>query len=307
MKKQNWFLRFLKPLLNERGAIGDAEELPEVGLEINAGLTEDKEADPAEDVKDVDDMLNGEKDEKDEKTPADKGEEKEVEDPKLKTMEQRLTRLEEDKKNLKIALHKERQEKKAAKAAPDDPVLTDEQLEKILEENPDSATQLKVVRYMAEKIAKGERKTAIEDVNAGQRSREMNKLLLDRYPDLADEGSAMRVEIEETKENLGISDHPYGDFFAVGARVLENLPTILTNAYEKGKKEALGEKAELKRGEKINGGKLTPGGKKTAPSGVEGLTKEQNESATQMAMTPSQRKIYAQLVGKNTKTVSVEG
>ncbi len=307
--------------------MGAEAEVPEVGLEINAGLSakEEGQTDAGAKVENVDDIKpdaessdketkketkpDAKKEEKPDgdEPPADKGDKKVEEADKLKAFETRLERLERDKKNLQIALHKERQGKKTAEKAKPEDVLTDEQLEKIIEENPDPKTQLRVVRYMAEKIAKGMKDTAIADVNTTQRSKAMEKLLLDRYPALAEEGSDMRVEVDEAKEHLGIKDHPYGDFFAVGSKVLESLPQLLKNAYEKGKQDAISVKAEEKRGEKIKESDLTPKGKKSATSSVDSLTKEQQETAKQMGMSPSQMKVYAKLVGKSAKTVAVEG
>ncbi|MFA5377529.1 MAG: hypothetical protein WC455_17390 [Dehalococcoidia bacterium] len=303
------------------------DSAPDVHLEVNAGLSVEKDGPDAkrDEVTDADD-INPDAEKRDEKKedkkepeqkddkpgeepPADKGEKKVegAEDDRLKAMETRLTNLERDKKNLQIALHKERQGKKSEKSKPDAEALTDEQLEKILEDNPDPKTALKVTRYMAEKIARGMKDTAIADVQTGQRSKAMENLLLERYPALADEGSDMRVEVDSEKEALGLKDHPYGDFFAVGSKVLQNLPAIIKEAYERGKKEALSVKADEKRGEKIKDADLTPKGKKSATGGVDSLTKEQKESAKQMGLTPSQMKVYANLVGKKPRTVAVEG
>jgi hypothetical protein len=309
MQKRNWFFRLIKPLLNERGEIG---EQPEVNLTIDAGLPEKKEAVDSS-VTDVDDILESKEkgkeppvkkeEEKKEPLPG-KEKEKPAEDDRFKTMETRLTRLEQDKKNLRIALHKERQGKKAE--TKEDVTLSDEQLKNILKENPDDPDiQLKVTRYMAEKIAKGMKDTALSEVDVSQKSKAINKLLLDRYPALADEGSEMRTEIDEVKESLGIKEHPFGDAFAVGVRVVENLPTLLTNAYNKGKEAALGTVAEKKRGEKIDESKLSPKGSGKS-SVVTELTADQDGTAKQLNMTASQKKIYAKLVGKQPRTLSVE-
>jgi hypothetical protein len=286
------------------------DEVPEVNITVDEGLTETSEVkEGSERVENVDDIgtdlkeKGGEKKPPEKKeAPADKGESKVEED--IKAIRSELDSLKKDKKNLQIALHKERQGKK--EAPKDDVVLTDKQLQSIIEENPDNPeVLLRVTRYMAEKIAKGEKAAAISEVDVSQKSKAVNKLLLDRYPALADDSSEMRTEIDQVKESLGIADSPFGDAFAVGVRVVENLPTLLTNAYEKGKKDALGTVAEKKRGDKIDDTKLSPkgSGKSTV---VTELTADQSSTAKQLNLSPSAAKIYAKLVGKQPKTLSVE-
>lgn len=300
--------------------MADEVETPEVGLTINEGLPEKKEgqAEPEKGVDDVDDLVTGDdnpegketpkKEKKDgEEPPADKGEKK-VETAAEKALREENAILKEKKKNLERALHQERQGKKAtAKEGKDETPLNDDQLIQILRDNPDPETQLRVARYVANLEAKKAKDIAIADVGTSQRSRAMNQFLSENYPSLYEDGSETRTDIDSVKVNLGIVDHPYGDFFAVGTRVLENLSKITKDAYERGKQDALAGKAEENRGKKIEEASLTPKGKGTGgKNGVEGLTKEQRETAKQMGMTPSQLKIYAQLTGKAARTVSVE-
>ena len=105
---------------------------------------------------------------------------------------------------------------------------------------------------------------------------------------------------------FGLNDHPLGDFYAAGAVALSSLPQIMKSEFERGKKEALGGKADEKRIEDI--GKKTPAdaGKKAGKS-AETLTDQAKATADQMEMTPGQRKIYAKMLGnKKLNTVSVE-
>jgi hypothetical protein len=302
----------------------DTEEVTtehDVNLMIDDDLAQGKTDQKDEGATDVDDLLNksdveikktdegAEKKETDK--PADKGEVK-VED-ELKVLRQELDSLKTDKKNLQKALHGERQKLKERTKKESDVELTDEHLENIIRENTDPVTGvtdpkilLRVTRYMAERIARGEKDKAISEVDVSQKSRAVNNLLLERYPQLAEESSEMRIEIDQVKESLGLKDNPFGDAFAVGVRVVEKLPTILTNAYERGKKDALGVIAEEKRGDGIADSKLTPKGDGKSSSKDSGLTKEHLESANSLDLTASQKKIYAKLVGKNPRTVSVE-
>ncbi len=227
--------------------------------------------------------------------------------PEILALEQRLTTLETKKKNLEIALHKERQAKKATPKE-EEAALTDDQLKKIMEENPDPDTQLRVMRYMAQQVAKGAKKDAIDEVTVSAKAKQMNAYLLQNYPALADESSDMRTEVDATKEALGFTDHPYGDYIATGVRVLENLPDILKQAYEKGKVAALGEGAEAARKAKIKGEELTPGGKRGgSESGGDGLTASQKEAAKRMGLRGPALATYTKLVGRNARSITVEG
>jgi hypothetical protein len=291
---------------------------PEVSLAVNEGLTETKEGqdDPEKGVENVDDLTTGpegetgekplKKEEKEEKeTPADKGGKKVGDDPELVKMRAEKEQLKKDLHNLRVARRQER-EKAAGKESKEDAVLTDEQLTQILRDNPDPETQLRVARYVANLEANKKAKATLADVKTSQHKATMDNLLTERFPFLFEDGSEFRADIDKLKDELGLSDHPHGDFYAVGTRILENLPTLLNNAFKDGQKAALSKKADENRGKSIKDSDLTPKGKQTGKTGDEGITKEQRESASQMNLTPSQRKIYASLVGKKPRTISVQ-
>lgn len=290
---------------------------PEVNLSVNDGITEEKDAgEVSGSVENVDDITPDKK-EPDKKEPSQKeepekksaptGKEKEsAEENRFKEIEGKIARLEQDKKNLQKALHTERQKKKEP-AKEDSVTLSDDQLLGIIKENPENPeVLLRVVRYVSERAAKGEKAAAISEIDVSQKSKAVNNMVLERYPSLAEESSEMRTEIDAVKESLGLKDSPFGDAFAVGVKVVEQLPTLLRNAFEKGKAEALKDAAEKKRGDKIEDTKLTPKGKGKAADDADELTQDQSSTASQLGMTPSQKKIYAKLVGKQPKVLSVE-
>ena len=239
-----------------------------------------------------------------ENPPADK-DEKKVETENEKVLKEERDVLLKKKRDLEIALHKERQAKKAAKKDDEFP-LTRQQLKQILDENPgDTETQMRVMEYMMNKAATEKKDEALSEVHTGNTKREMEDFLLNKYPALADETSEMRLEVEQTKSKYGIADHPFGDYFAVGTRVMESLPDIIQQAYEKGKADAVSKKADDKRREKISESDLTPPGKKKGDSsGV--LTKDQLATAKQLGLKGNALKHYAAIVGKSTRSVSVE-
>lgn len=281
----------------DKDSVTDADDLvEESGDDKDTGDTEKGKIKVSE---------KSDEEEKSDKTPDDKGEKKV--DPKLSEFEQRLARLEKDKRDLQIALHKERQAKKAAPKKEEDAELSDEQLEQILRENPgDEKVWLRVQNYIAQRAAKRQKVEAIQEVNTSAIKQKLDGLILSRYPDLTIEGSEMRNEVEQVKSALGLSNHPYGDFFAVGTRVLETLPQIIKDAYEKGRADGISGKADERRKDKIKGDELTPSGGKKKSGGDAELSKDQSEAAKQMNLTASQKRIYKSLVGKSPRTVSVE-
>jgi len=221
------------------------------------------------------------------------------------SLEEKVTKLEEDKKNLNTALHQARQTKKTTKlddvAAP----LTRSQLKQILEENPgDQEAQFNVLEYLAEQVARGVSSEAINTTEINRKKGELDTFLAERYPDIKIPGSGIREEIDETKDTLGLGNHPYGDYFAVAARVLDELPDLLKKAYEDGKSGKLKKDTEDARTDAINKGKLPSSKKGTGKT--ESLSKEQDETFTQMGLSESQRKIAKKLVAKKIRTVSVE-
>jgi len=251
----------------------------------------------------IDDEEEKDKDDKD-KTKG-KSEKKDDEpDEKDKEIAQLKKDLEKAKKDRSKAFYEARQAKKETGPETKAGQLTKAQLKQILEDNKDDPdTLMNVVEYIAEQTATG---ISSEKVNAAEVNRkkgELDSLLADRYPDINDPGSDIRVEVDAAKKNLGLETHPYGDYFATAAIVFDGLPDLLEDAYKKGKGET-GDTAEEKRKKDIKAKKLpTSKGKAT---GGESLTASQLETAKQMGLKGDQLKHYKKLVGKNPRIVSVE-
>ncbi|MCK4240810.1 MAG: hypothetical protein KAX30_04245 [Candidatus Atribacteria bacterium] len=303
------FLKYLWLLLkDQRGAVGD-DPPPDDPPQDDKIVDDDDSSDD-----DVDDDIKidiKDKDKKDDKDKLDadavkelQGQVKEFGKDK-KSWEEKIDKLEEDKKNLNTALHQARQDKKTIKtdeAAP----LTRSQLKQILEDNPsDVEAQFNVLEYLAEQKAKGVTSEAINATEVNRKKGELDNFLVERYPDIKKPDSDIRKEVDETKTVLGLNKHPYGDYFAIAARVLDELPDLLKKAYEDGKSGKSKKDIEDARTDAIKKGKLPPS-KKDSSKDTESLTKEQDETFTQMGLTDSQKKIAKKLVAKKIRTVSVE-
>jgi hypothetical protein len=164
------------------------------------------------------------------------------------------------------------------------------------------------MEYMMNKTASEKKTEALNEVRVGQAKREMDAFLLERYPSLANDDSEMRVEVEQAKAKYGLTDHPYGDYFGVATRVMETLPDIIRQAYEKGKTDGMSHKADDKRREKISESDLTPSGKKKGDTTGD-LTPSQKETAKALGFKPGSTayKHYVSLVSaKSARGVYVE-
>ena len=294
---------FIKMLRDQRGEVGDSkdDDPPEVDT---------KDDDPDKDDPD-DIVITPDKDDDPDKDKLDPDKVKELQDQKtgyektVKELEEERDRLREEKKNLNTALHQARQTKKEVK--PDaKSQLSEAQLKQILEDNPnDTDTQFNVLKYLAEQVAKGVSADSINAAEVGKTKERLNSFLKERYPDLDTPGTEIRKEIDEAKDQLGLHDHPYGDYFAVASCVLDELPQMLEAEHKRGLKDKAKADTEEKREEAIEHGKVLSSKKAGKSAAV--LTKGQSETFDQMDLTPSQRKIAKQLVAKKApKTVSVE-
>jgi hypothetical protein len=250
------------------------------------------------------DVLDGSK--ADDKEPIiDTGKDKQELSEKMADYETRMQRLEDDKRNLKKALHEARQEKKAKKV--DDTVsLTDADLTKIIEEHKDDpSVLLNAVTYKMEQIVKKGKIEAVDEVQVKQKANQLNNFLKSKFGDtLDDDSSELRVGINKAKDFLNVSDHPFGDAIGAAAVVFENMPKLLQAEYERGKNEALTGNVEKNRVSGIKNGNSLMSGSKRADGGsnkATGLTESQAETAKQLGFKPGtqQYKIYVNQILKS--------
>jgi hypothetical protein len=310
----NKFLHWIAWLLQDnRGEVG-------VDDSADATLDENKKEDQAEfddDFKDLDDELtidlDENKDEEDEeaKKKADEAKAKEAEE-KFKTLLSENETLKEKEKEWKRREYqgrKDREGKKELETGKDEKPLNDAQLEQLLEDadvDGDKRVKLNVLKYLTQLAAKGEATKIVNTAEMGRKAEDFKKNLETKFPSIADPGSDMRADIDRTKDTLGIADHPYGDMFAVGFRLLEDMDDLLEAAREAGKEEALKGAADKNRKKEIKD-KLLPSSKRSVYKKTHGLSVSQLETAQLMNLSPDQLPAYAKLVGKKPRSVSVEG
>jgi len=274
--------------------------------------------DPGEDKSDADLYLDniyfGDDDEGegDEGKPSKKGEKKSGDEgkaPDVQQLQAEIDKLKTDKVNLNRALHEERQSKKKAKTDEAEDDLTDAQLKDLMKEHHDDPDALfNIVQYMARKVAKGEKKAALNEAEIANKRRDIDIYISKRNPDYADPESEIRKEAEKTKAQLGLEDHPYADILALGVNAYLSLPEIMKQVYAKGKEDALKEAAETNRKKDVKNSSLTPKGEGGKSSHAPALTKDIAAVAKQMNMTPGQAKVYQRLMSsKGGHSITVEG
>ena len=200
-------------------------------------------------------------------------------------------------------------EAKALETDKDAKPLTDAQLQKLLDDADiagDSTVKLNVLKYLAQQSAKGEASKLVNAAEMTRKADDYNRQLETKFPDIKVPTSDMRADLDLTKEELGIADHPFGDMFAVGFKLFQDMDALLEAAVEAGKEEALKGTADKKRKEEIKE-KSLPSSKRSPYKKTHGLTTSQLETAKLMNLSPDQLPAYAKLVGKKPRTVSVEG
>ena len=296
MEEKRWFHGLLKPLLNQRGVIGDDDDK-------SGGDKDDKDdegvGDKGDEVQFLDEIHfeddeTGNEEEKAAKAKEGADKDKKPEPTESERLQTEIAQLREDKKNLNKALHDKRFEKKQQKEKDEAPVLTDEQLVAILEEHKDDPrVLLNAIKYQAEQIAKGVKKTVMDETEIKAKQKEIDQFLRSRYQDLYVDDSEMRTTVDKTKDVLGLGDNPFGDYLATGVQVLNNLEGIVKHWYEEGKKAADNEVIDRARKGQIKDGQLTPSGKQGNKDSDGGLTPSQLETAKRLGFKTSQQiKLY---------------
>lgn len=307
-----WIVQFL--FRDQRGEIGDLDSADDTSEKDDKG-DQDEEGEE-ENEEDLDELFINldEKDEEEDEQAKKKADEAKVnqseeETKKLRAELETLKEKEKTWKRTEYQARKEREAKMGLDAEKDEKPLTDAQLAKLLEdasEEKDTTIQLNVLKYLAQRISKGEVKEAVTAAEMSRKAGEFTKLLEDKFPDIANPTSDMRVDIEKTKEELAISDHPYADMFAVGFTLFKDMDELIEAAYEGGKEDALKGTADEKRKKEIKEKEL-PSSQKSPYKKTYGLTASQLETAKQMGLTQGQLPAYTKLVNKKPRIVSVEG
>lgn len=278
----------------------EQEEINEDIPAFVTGFGEDEE---------VDILLENDESSEEKESPTDgeeKSVEKETQDGKeLKTdsteeVNNKVKKLESHIVGLNKALHEARQNVKEHKEVAETPPLTQQQLRQMFNEHKDDPEVLyNLVEYMTNQAAKKGTDDAVDATELSRKKAEHDKIVRSHWPDLDIPTSELRTQTDQIKRTLDIGEHPFGDYMAMGAMIIDQLPKITQDAYEKGKAEALKDKTNNQRQADIKQDKLTPSGKKVAKS--DDLSDNFKATAKQMGLTSAQQKIYARLVKKPKK------
>lgn len=249
---------------------------------------------------DIDPTEIPEKTAKTEPEPKDKG-------PTVEDLQTQITKLTEHTRNLNKALHEERQgKKKQPDGDKGDKPLTRSQLVALMAEHRDDPeTMYQIMEYVADQKAQSVTGRRSEEDRVRSLKQSSESFLYTSFPDLTEEGSAFRGQINKVKDSYGLKDHPLGDLFAVGIDAVNNLPQIIANAKELGRKEVLGETAEGVRKTTITNNKLIPRGSNSR-AGDAAPDASVLQVARQLGMNKRQMRIYQGLRSGNKKTMTVE-
>ena len=289
--------------------------------------------DPLEDMEDTDKGKDKDKDkgqDKDKDKAKDKGKNSDqTVDPnkgkdqdkgkdKTPTLESLATELAEVKKQnaelnkaARRAFYAERQHKKESEdKSKDDPILSDAEIKSIIKEHKDDPEVLfNAILYKVQQMAKTGTKAAVDSVEIKGRQEKLTEVLRTRIgEEFDDEASEPRQAIVKVKSIMNLDDHPYGDFLAYGATLVDLLPQLAKKWYEKGKAEALGDSANDDRRQGIEDSQLTPKGNDKPSKAKDGeLTASELETAKRMGLdrNPKKMKIYKeQILLRNRKSAN---
>jgi hypothetical protein len=269
-------------------------------------------------VETPDPTAEGETPAPDAEQPAETGGTAETPAEAPKTIEEERAELEAQRKALAAQafevrkLRKELKQKK--ESTPDEITLNDAQFEALLAEHQgDAKMQVQIMKQMARQIAKGEKVDAVKTVQQQQLRQKQAEFLSSNFPDLAQDDSPFRLEVEQAKGLLGLDDdNPDADWYATASVVMAKIPQLIKMAQEQGRQEALKGKTESARkasirGQQMPAGTARPAVSKDEPSASNnyGLTSQQMETAkNNFGFTrPEQFKWYAQ----NLKATAPQG
>jgi hypothetical protein len=243
-----------------------------------------------------------------------------------KSTDTKLKELEEVSKNIKLAtthheklsraiteaegtLHRIRQEKKtSAKTDDEESKFTDAQLLGMMNEHKDDpAVMLQIIKHVSQESGKKSEERAVDATEIANVKKQTDSFVTKNWPEINEDGSDLRKDVDEAKKMLRIEDHPFSDYLGIAAALVTNLPDMITAAEERGKKTNIKDKNETNRKQGIKDNKLSDKGKKT---GVEvTLSAGAQETAKILGLSPTATKIYKTMLaaskGKESITTEV--
>ena len=265
----------------------------------------DEEPDDLDDDPDVDLDPDDDPDEPDE-PDEDKTDYKELSGKQGKTIDELTANI----KNLNAGAYKMRkalEAKETDKDKDDDGQFTDAQLLGMMNEHQDDpAVMLQIIKHISKESGKKSTEKAVDATEIASTKKQVDSFITQNWPEINEEGSDLRKDVDEAKKMLRIEDHPYSDYLGIAAALVTNLPDMITAAEERGKSAQIKDKNETNRKQSIKDNKLSNKGKKTGAEVK--LPAQAQATAKQLGLTKSQIKIYKQMLGpeKGKQPITVE-
>jgi hypothetical protein len=271
---------------------------------------EEQETEESEEEQDEDEDIDLGLEDEDEGNEEDEDEEddtdyKELSGKQGKTIDELTSNI----KNLNAGAYKMRKalEAKDTTDKDEDGKFTDTQLLGMLREHKDDdAVQLQIMKHVSEESSKKIEAKVVDAAEIAATKKQVDSFITKNWPEINEEGSDLRKDVDEAKKMLRIEDHPYSDYLGIAAALVTNLPDMITAAEERGKSAKIKDKNETNRKQSIKDNKLSNKGKKTGAEVK--LPAQAQETAKQLGLTKSQIKIYKQMLGpeKGKQPITVE-
>jgi hypothetical protein len=275
---ENFWTFFLKMLVDQRGEAGD----------VSAVNVVDDDPGDADDVISVDDPVDdpgdGPGDGPDGDPPdADGGSGDGPDGDALAALraeyDEKITALQKDNNRLGYALRNA-----TKKSATDDDAnasskFTDSQLLAMWEEHKDDPkVVMQIIKEMQAGAARGIKQDAEKSADIATKKAEMQRFMTAQFPESLDEGSEVHQQLQGAIGHLHLSEHPFGDFLAMAASQMMQMPQIIAKVKEDTKKELLSKNANELRKDAIKNNSPNKGGGPKKGGGLT-LTKSQMETA----------------------------
>lgn len=211
----------------------------------------------------------------------------------------KIRELESKMSQLTRALHLERQKKQKEKEQTQEDVIPPDKLKAIIKEHGDDPeTLFNVFDYMSRQAAKQVGKDTIDAQKMSQMKQANDAFVSTRWPALNEPDSDLRIKVDETKNELGLGNHPMADYLATSALVAVHMDDLKTQWYEAGRQAALSGKAEQNRKQDVKDKTLS----KSVPASDKKMVVNDFQAEAvikQLNLTPSAAKIYKSFLKKN--------
>ena len=174
------------------------------------------------------------------------------------------------------AFYNLRNAKKSEKKESKEPEFTDAQLLDLIETHrEDPAVMLQIMKQVSKQQSGEMADTKIKSQELKAKKQQIDGFLTQNYGPYMDDGNPVSQELKKAKEFFHINDHPLGDYLAVAAMELANLPVTVEAVKKQAVEEALKKNGETSRKKAI---KESSTGTSKPKSKVEPSPDNDNES-----------------------------